>query len=159
MPVVSKENDFEKILNRLSRKYTEEEGNVISLLQNLQDEFGYIPEKAVDRLSKELDIPESRFFGIMTFYSQFYLKPRGKNTIQVCLGTACYAKGAENILSKIETDLKTKVGETTEDRKFSLDAVRCLGACGLAPVMVISHDIHAAVRTKNVKKIIDKYND
>lgn len=151
--------EVEKKLNDIFSNYIENEGNIISLLQDIQGVFGYIPEKAVDWFSKKLDIPESRFFGVMTFYSQFYLKPRGRHNVQVCLGTACYTKGSENILNNIVNDLKIEVGETTEDGKFSLEAVRCLGACGLAPIVVIGHDIHPAVKTKNVKKILDKYDD
>jgi NADH:ubiquinone oxidoreductase subunit E len=150
--------EIEKKLRKILSEHVEKKGNAISLLQKIEGEFGYIPEKAVDWFSKKLDIPESRFFGVITFYSQFHLKPRGKNVIQVCLGTACYAKSAENILNKIQSDLKINVDETTKDKKFSLEAVRCLGACGLAPVVVVGPDIHGAVKQKNVKKIIDKYN-
>ena len=150
--------EIEKKLRKILSEHVEKKGNVISLLQKIEGEFGFIPEGVVHWFSKKLDIHESRFFGVITFYSQFHLKPRGKNVIQVCLGTACYAKRAENILNKIQSDLEINVDETTKDKKFSLEAVRCLGACGLAPVVVVGSDIHGAVKQKNVKKIIDKYN-
>jgi len=99
----------------------------------------------------------SEVYGVLTFYAQFYLKPRGRNVIHVCLGTACYVKRSEDILRKIKIDLRIEVGETSEDMKFSLEAVRCLGACGLAPVIVVNKDVFGAVRPGLVKKILNKY--
>lgn len=149
--------EIEKELNTILNKYIADEGNIISILQDIEETLGYIPEDAVNWFSKKLDIPASRFFGVATFYAQFHLKPRGKNIITVCCGTACYVKRSEDILDKIKTNLKINVGEVTEDRRFSLEAVRCLGACGLAPVMVINHDIYGAVNPRLIKGILNKY--
>ncbi len=149
----------QKKCETILEKYYEEEGSIISILQDVQEEFGYIPEDAVFWFSERLNIPASNFYGIATFYAQFYLKPRGKNIIHICLGTACYVKKAEDILRIIKDDFKLEVGGITDDKKFSLEAVRCLGTCGLAPVMVVGHDIYGAVEPKRVKKILDRYNE
>jgi NADP-reducing hydrogenase subunit HndA len=146
-----------KTLNRILKKHISDNGNVISLLQHIQGIFGYIPEEVVSWFSEKLDIQESHFYGVITFYSQFYLHPRGKYNIQVCLGTACFTKRAGGIMNRIHDHLNIKVDETTGDKKFSLEAVRCLGACGLAPVMVVGTDIYGAVKLRNVKRIIDNY--
>lgn len=148
-------NKLDEILSR----YRGQPNALISVLQKIQEEFGWVSPEAIERTADALKVFPSEIYGVLTFYTQFYLKPRGKNIIQVCMGTACYTKRAEDILNRIKNDLKIKVGETTEDMKFSLEAVRCLGACGLAPVVVIGRDIHGAVKPKDIKKIIEKYND
>lgn len=135
--------EVEKKLNELLSRYTADEGNIISLLQHTQDAFGYIPEKAVDWFSKKLNIPESHFFGVITFYSQFYLKPRGKNLFTACCGTACHVKGSDRLINRLKQDLNVPEGEdTTEDGKFTLERVACVGACGIAPVVIINKKIH-----------------
>ena len=145
-----------KILSDYS-DYKDRRGSLIPILQRIQSEFGWIPPETLEYIAIALRVFPSEIYGVATFYSQFYLKPRGRNTIKVCLGTACYVKRSEDILNQIKTNLKIKIGEMTGDKKFSLDAVRCLGACGLAPVMVVNHDIYGAVRSKSVKRILKKY--
>ncbi len=126
-------------LVKLLTKYKESEGNLITLLQDTQEEFGYVPREAVHWFSRELDVPESRFFGIATFYAQFHLHPRGKNIVTACCGTACHVRGAERLVNAIKRELK--LGEdqdTTDDRMFTVEKLACLGTCSLAPVVVIN---------------------
>ena len=133
----------EKKLIAIATKHAEEGGNVISILQDTQDTFGYIPEDAVRWFSRKLGIPESRFYGVMTFYSQFHLKPRGKNVITACCGTACHVKGSERIINTLRRELNLPEGEdTTEDRKFTVEKVACVGACSIAPVVIINKKVH-----------------
>ena len=135
--------NVEKTLNKILGKYTAEEGNIISLLQEAQNVFGYIPESVVDWFSKKLDIPESRFFGIATFYAQFYLKQRGKNIITACCGTACYVKGADRLINAARNELNLAGGEhTTEDKNFTLEQVACVGACSIAPVVIVNKKVY-----------------
>jgi len=148
-------------LNKLDVILSKHKGQpnaLIPVLQEVQEEFGWVPPEAIERAAEVLKIFPSEIYGVLTFYTQFHLRPRGRNVIQVCLGTACYVKRSEDIIKRIKDELGVKVGETTEDMKFSLEAVRCLGACGLAPVVVIGHDIHGAVKPKEVKEILRKYN-
>jgi len=139
-------------------RYIEQEGNAISILQDIQDEFGYIPEKAVHWISAKSGLPESKFFGIVTFYTQFYLKERGKNIITACSGTVCHVKGSHRIISRITDDLKLKSGEnTTRDKLFTLEKVNCIGACSIAPVVVINKKVHGMMNPEKISREIKKY--
>jgi NADH:ubiquinone oxidoreductase subunit E len=133
------EQTFDKILlNHLKDGY-----NILSILQDVQENFGYIPEEAVNWFSKKLDIPASRFYGVITFYTQFYLKPRGKNVITVCRGTACHVKGSERLLNRLFIELGiSPIEDTTDDLKFTVEKVNCVGACGIAPVTIINNEVH-----------------
>lgn len=145
--------DVEKKLNRLLNKFNENEGNIISILQDLQNVFGYIPEKTVAWFSKKLDIPESRFFGIITFYAQFHTKPRGDNLITACCGTACHVKGSDRLISRLRQDLNLAEGEdTTGDKKFTLERVACVGACSIAPVLIINKKVHGEMSVNRLLK-------
>ncbi len=130
---------------------------LLSYLQEAQELFGYLPEDVQVIISKETGIPLSDIYGVVTFYSQFSLVPKGKNSISVCLGTACYVKGAGDIIARIKELLKIDVGEVTEDGLFSLDATRCVGACGLAPVMLVNKDVYPKMTVGAVDEIIEKY--
>ncbi|MCL4491753.1 MAG: NAD(P)H-dependent oxidoreductase subunit E [Nitrospirae bacterium] len=144
---------MEDKLQLLIKNFRENEGNIISLLQETQEVFGYIPEEAVYRFSEELDIPASNFFGVSTFYAQFYLKPRGKNIITACCGTACHVKGSERIINNLKRELNLTGGEnTTEDRKFTLEQVACVGACSIAPVVIINKKVYGKMTTDKVAK-------
>lgn len=143
------------ILDGIITKYREKEGNVIFLLQETQDALGYIPEEAVNYFSEKLEIPPSRFFGVVTFYSQFHLKPRGKNIVSVCCGTACHVKGGSKIAERIQRDLGLAAdGETTEDGKFTFEIVRCVGACSIAPVVLVNSRAFAEMSADSTSKII-----
>ncbi|MEW6738706.1 MAG: NAD(P)H-dependent oxidoreductase subunit E [Nitrospirota bacterium] len=146
---------MEDTLKSLANNFKEKEGNIISLLQETQDAFGYIPEDAVYFFSKELDIPASRFFGVATFYAQFYLKPRGKNIITACCGTACHVKGAEKLINNAKRELNlTDENNTTDDKKFTLEQVACVGACSIAPVVIINKKVYGKMTTDKLTKEI-----
>jgi NADH:ubiquinone oxidoreductase subunit E len=149
---------MEKILEKILNDYHLNEGTIISILQDIENSFGYIPEEAVFWFSKKLDIPASRFFGTATFYSQFHLKPRGKNIITVCRGTACHVKGSERLINRLFMELDIPPDEeTTPDLKFTVEKVNCIGACGIAPVTVLNKEVHGKMTLdkliKEVKKI------
>lgn len=148
---------MEESFYRILDKYEKGEGNLISLLQDIQAEFGYIPEGAVNWLSERLGLPPSRFFGVATFYTQFHLKPRGKNIISVCCGTACHVKGGSKIVERIQRDLGlSSEGETTPDGNFTLEVVRCVGACSLAPVVIVNDKVHSEMTADSSSKLIKK---
>ncbi|MCD6257608.1 NADH-quinone oxidoreductase subunit NuoE [Candidatus Aerophobetes bacterium] len=153
--MLSKE-DEEKI-NQIIDRYRDDSGPLISILQEVQTTFGYLPKDALFHLSRRLKIPESKIWGVVTFYSQFYLEPRGRNTIKVCLGTACHVKGSDKILDKLRKILGIKEGQTTKDLKFSLETVRCLGTCFLAPVMMINNDYYGRLTPDRVEHIVNQY--
>jgi len=145
------------MLGKILSEYKNKKGVLVTVLQKVQAEFGWVPAETIEPISKALKVFPSEVYGVLTFYSQFFLKPRGRHCIQVCLGTACYVKRSEDNLRKIIDELKIDVCETTEDMKFSLDAVRCLGACGLAPVLSVGHDIYGAIKPKAIKEVLSKY--
>ncbi len=133
-------------------------GAVITVLRECQDIAGYLPVKLLDYISQGLNLPASSVYGVASFYSLFSMVPKGRHTIKMCLGTACYVKGIKETLSRIENEYRLKAGDTTEDRRFTLEAVRCLGACGLAPVMVVDQDIYGEVSSDKVIALLDKYS-
>jgi NADH:ubiquinone oxidoreductase subunit E len=146
---------MDKALKKILTDFTKNEGNIISLLQNIQDEFGYIPEDAVYWFSRKLDIPASRFFGIATFYAQFHLAPRGKNIVTTCCGTACHVKGSERLLNGLKTELNLPEGEhTTSDREITIEKVNCVGACSIAPVVIINKKVHGKITADKLMKEI-----
>ena len=150
---------MEKKYRKILKKYYKEEGNVISILQDMQESFGYIPDDAVYWFAKELNIPASNFFGVATFYSQFHLKPRGRHIITACCGTACHVKGADPIVHRIRADLALAEGETTTpDMHFTLESVACIGACSMAPVVKINKRIYGSVTTDRITELIDEYS-
>ena len=145
-------------LERIAKKYKNVEGGIISALHEVQDTYGYISSTAQKYLSKELNVPMSEIYGIITFYSRFSLVPKGKYNIQVCMGTACYVKGSEKVLNRFKEKLGIKEGETTSDGKFSIESVRCIGACGLAPAIVINEEVYGKMDEKKVDELIEKYS-
>jgi len=142
-------------LKKILDKYVSEEGNIISLLQDIQDVYSYIPWEVVGWFAKNLDIPESRFYGVITFYSQFHLKPRGKNLITACCGTACHVRGSDRLINWITRELNIPKGEdTTEDGQFTLERVACVGACGIAPVVIINKKVYGEMSINKLKRAI-----
>lgn len=133
-------------------------GASITVLRECQDVVGYLPVELIDYIGKGLNISPSELFGVASFYSLFSMVPKGKNTIKICLGTACYVKGIKEVLERISNQYKIREKGTTPDRRFSLETVRCLGACGLAPVMVVNQDIHGAMSSDKVLDVLEKYN-
>jgi NADH:ubiquinone oxidoreductase subunit E len=134
-------------------------GSLIPVLQGAQDAFGYLPLTALDAIAKRLAVPISQIYGVVTFYAQFRLNPRGKHIIRSCQGTACHVRNAARILESLKTTLGIKPGGTTEDMKFTLETVACIGACSLAPVMMIDTDAHGRLRPDRVPKILDSYSN
>ena len=132
-------------------------GNLIGLLQDIQKEYGFLPGEALDRLSADHRIPVSEIYSVATFYNAFSLVPKGEHHVAVCMGTACHVRGAQGILDKLVRELGIETGETTEDMKFSLDAVACLGACALGPIVTVGEDYHGQMNLRKVDKVLKNY--
>jgi len=146
-----------KRIDEIIKEHTDKKGALIPVLQKIQKDVGFIPVEVQRKVAKMLDIPEKDVYGVSTFYSFFSMIPRGRNNIRVCLGTACFVKGGKKIADKITKELGIKPGQTTADRKYSLQANRCLGACGLAPTIVINNKIYPKVNPEKVMDIIYSY--
>ncbi|HSQ78031.1 MAG TPA: NAD(P)H-dependent oxidoreductase subunit E [Nitrospirota bacterium] len=144
---------MERKLEGILTRYRENEGNLISILQDLESEFGYLREDAIMWLSEQLDVPPARFYGVATFYAQFHLKPRGKNIITACCGTACHVKGSERLINSLVKELAIPEGEeTSEDLKFTVEKVNCVGACSIAPVIIINKTVHGKMTPDKLVK-------
>lgn len=144
-------------LKKIFEKFTKKRENVIPLLQDVQEKFGYLSKENLIFISEYLNVPTSNVYGIATFYNQFRLVPLGLHIIRVCRGTACHVKGSEKILEKIESELNIKAGETTEDGLFSLETVACVGACSIAPVITIDEEFYGRLQQKDVTSLINTY--
>jgi len=147
-------SDIKKIIKR----YRKKKGILIPLLQDIQAIYGYVPKESIELISKELSIYPVEIYGILTFYTQFYLAPRGKHTIKVCQGTACHVMGGKEILDYLTDKLGIGEGETTNDNMFSLERVACLGCCGMAPVVMIDDDFHGRCTVQKLEELLDKYH-
>jgi len=147
----------ERQLLSLIADHKNEKGALMPVLQQAQDIYGYLPYEVQMMIAEGLDLPLEEVYGVVTFYGQFNLNPKGKYRVSVCLGTACYAKGAGLVLQRIEEKLGIKSGGVTNDGKFSLDATRCLGACGLAPIMTINDEIFGCLTPAEASRILEKY--
>lgn len=145
-------------LDKVIAENRDQQGAMLAILQQAQEIYGYLPEEVQRHIALALDIPFSEVYGVCTFYAQFQLNPKGEHPVAVCLGTACYVKGSGLIMDKLETMLGIKSGGITEDLKFSLDATRCIGACGLAPVMTVGEDVYGRLETNMLEGILAKYN-
>ncbi len=144
---------MEKKLEGIITRYQENEGNLISILQDLENEFGYLREDAITWVSERLDVPPAKFYGIATFYAQFHLTPRGKNVITACCGTACHVKGSERLINSLVKELGIPAGEdTSEDLKFTVEKVNCVGACSIAPVIIINKTVHGKTTPDKLMK-------
>jgi NADH:ubiquinone oxidoreductase subunit E len=149
---------MEQKLKAILDTYRRSNGNLITLLQQTQAAFGYVPEEAVTWLSVKLDVPESRFFGIATFYSQFHLRPTGRNTITVCCGAACHIKGSDKILAKTRSALGLAKGEdTSRDLSFTVQNATCIGACSIAPVVILNNQVYGNMGPEGVVKLVKGY--
>jgi len=146
-------------LDAIINQYRGKPGGLIPVLHQAQLIFGYLPKEVQIRVAEGLDIPLSEVYGVVTFYSFFSQKPRGRHTIGVCLGTACYVKGAAEIVKALEENLGVKVGDTTENGEFSLMVTRCLGACGLAPVLTVGEDVYGRLSPDKIPEIIKNYEN
>ncbi|MDH6366244.1 MULTISPECIES: NAD(P)H-dependent oxidoreductase subunit E [Breznakia] len=149
----------EDLLNEVIAKHKDQRGGLMPVLQEAQEIYGYLPLEVQKMIANGLDKSLSEIYGVVTFYSQFSLVPKGKYKISVCMGTACYVKGADKVLDEIQNKLNIKAGGCTEDGLFSIDATRCVGACGLAPVILVNEDVYGKVTVEEVDGILRKYRD
>ena len=140
-------------------EHCNDESNVMTVMQKAQDIYGYLPIEVQEMIAEGMGVPLEKVYGVATFYAQFALSPKGEHNVSVCLGTACYVKGSGDILDKFKEKLGIDVGECTPDGKFSLEACRCLGACGLAPVLTVNGEVHGRLTTDDVDKILAKYSE
>ena len=146
-------------LKEILEKYEKDKSNLIQILNQVQEKYGYISQEAQKAISEYLDISMAEVYGVITFYSRFTLKPKGKYNIAVCLGTACFVKGSEKVLDKVKEILKIDVGQTTDDGLFSIEATRCVGACGLAPVFTVNDEVYGKATPEMVESIIKRIRD
>lgn len=146
-------------LKEVIKEHKGQKGALMPVLQKAQEIYGYLPYEVQQMVSKGLEVPMSEIFGVVTFYSQFALNPKGRYKISVCLGTACYVKGAGDVFNRLSERLNIKSGECTPDGKFSLEACRCIGACGLAPVLTVNDEVYGRLTVDDVDDILAKYAD
>jgi NADP-reducing hydrogenase subunit HndA len=145
-------------LKEVCRSFNNDKGELINVLHKAQGIFGYLPAELQEVIAKELNVSVAHVYGVVTFYSFFTMTPKGEFPISICLGTACYVRGAEKVLEEFRKELKIAVGETSADGKFSLSCLRCVGACGLAPVVMVGEKVYGRVAPDGVKDIISEYN-
>jgi len=148
------EVDFAKESEKITANYSRDSGNLIPILQEAQEKFGYLPAEAMQKIAKFLKLPESTIFGVSTFYAQFKLTPTGRKQIVICRGTACHVRGGARIIRELERRLGIKPGETTEDMEYSLETIACIGACALAPTMRIDNETYGQMTTKKVAEVV-----
>ena len=149
--------DFGK-LDAILSNYRGQEGVLVSVLQEVQAEFGWVPPEAIGHIADALQVFPSQVYGVLTFYDQFYLTPRGRNTVRVCRGTACHVRGGKSVLRSVEQTLGLKEGKTSDDYKFSLETVACLGACAMGPVIVINRTYYGKMAPRKVETILKQYD-
>lgn len=146
-------------LKDVCKHFNNEKGELINVLHKAQGIFGYLPPEVQEVIAKELNLSIAHVYGVVTFYSFFTMVPKGKHPISICLGTACYVRGAEKVLEEFKRVLNVQVGETTKDGKFSLSCLRCVGACGLAPVVMVGEKVYGRVSPDGVKEIVAEYSN
>jgi len=144
-------------LEKVFVKYEGKKGALIPVLQAAQDIYGYLPAEVLKEISARLRIPVSKIYGVVTFYAQFHLNPRGRNIVRVCLGTACHVRGGAKIAEAVTKAIGIKDGETTEDLRYTFESVACLGACGLAPVMMVNDETHGRLTPDKIAALLEKY--
>lgn len=152
-----KEKDCQDI-KEICQSFNNEPGELINVLHKTQEHFGYLPAEVQEVIASHLNVSVAKVYGVVTFYSFFTMTPKGQYPISICTGTACYVRGAEKVLEEIKKELGINVGDTTADGKFSLSCLRCVGACGLAPVIMVGDKTYGRVAPEDVKKIIEEFN-
>ncbi|MGO2119033.1 MAG: NADH-quinone oxidoreductase subunit NuoE family protein [Fusobacterium sp.] len=155
--MICKDNLGFKELDEYISSLEDKQGSLIIILHRAQKIFGYIPEEIQEFIGKKINMPVAKIYGVVSFYNFFSMKPKGKYQISVCTGTACYVRGADKVLEAIKKELNIQVGEVTKDGVFSLDCLRCVGACGLAPVIIVGEEVHGKVKPNEVKNILVSY--
>ena len=159
MPKIKLSEYATNLIKEVCATFNNDEGELNNVLHQVQHKLGYLPAEVQELIAKELNTSAAKVYGVVTFYSFFTMLPQGENPISVCMGTACYVRGAEQVLDEFKRQLKIDVGETTVDGKFSLSALRCVGACGLAPVVMVGDKVHGRVAPGDVKKILSECKD
>jgi NADH:ubiquinone oxidoreductase subunit E len=149
--------DLMKLDTLIEEKYNNNPEALVMVLQEVSAEYNYLPEEALRYVAEKMDIPLSKVYSVATFYTAFHLEPRGRHIISQCVGTACHVRGAVKVKDKISSLLSIKAGETTEDMKYTLDSVRCLGCCGLGPVVKVDEDVYSNVDREQVERILEGY--
>ena len=157
MAVIKLSESKINFVKEVCKSFGNKPGEVINVLHKVQGEFGYLPAEVQELVAQELNIPVSRVYGIVSFYSFFTMTPKGEHPISVCLGTACYVRGAEKVLDELKRQLGINVGEVTPDGKFSLTCLRCVGACGLAPVIEVGEKVYGRMTPDRVKDVLAEY--
>ena len=154
---IETEVDFMELDTIIEDEFGNDKENLIMILQALQRKSNYVPQPALTYLSTKIGIPYSQIYGVATFYSTFSLEPRGRNIISICLGTACHVRGGERVRERLQESLEISDGQTTEDQRFTLESVRCIGCCSLGPVVKINEDMHGRISSDEVDRILDQY--
>lgn len=154
---VEVEIDYMELDNIIEEEFSNDQENLIMIIQAIQRRYNYLPRPALTYLSTKIGVPLSQIYGVATFYSTFSLEPRGRNIISVCLGTACHVRGGERVRERIEDTLDIGDRETTEDQRYTLETVRCIGCCSLGPVMKVNEDVHGHISSDQVDNILDRY--
>lgn len=159
MPKIKLAENTIQLIKEICAEFENKENELINVLHKVQSKLGYLPAEVQEVIAKELNTSVAKVYGVVTFYSFFTMIPQGEYPISICMGTACYVRGAEQVLSEFKRQLKVEVGESTEDGKFSINCLRCVGACGLAPVVTVGEKVFGRVAPTEVKKIIAEYRE
>jgi len=159
MPEIKLSENTIQLIKDISTEFENKESELINVLHKVQGKFGYLPAEVQEVIAKELKMGVAKVYGVVTFYSFFTMIPQGEFPISICMGTACYVRGAEQVLAEFKRQLKVEVGESTDDGKFSINCLRCVGACGLAPVVTVGEKVFGRVAPNQVKKIIAEYRE
>ena len=152
------DSQIEQNVGQILDKHQRDQGLMVSILQDIQSEYHYLPKDAIEAVSRGLEVPLTRVYSVATFFKAFSLSPRGRHLVHACLGTACHVRGAVRVLEKIERELDIKRGETTEDMKFTLETVNCVGACALGPILIVDNEYSGEVTTDKVKPLLERYS-
>lgn len=145
-------------INQILRNYGHEKGMLVSILQDIQGAYNYLPREAIEQVSHVLDVPLAQVYSVATFFKSFNLNPRGRHIINVCLGTACHVRGALKVLERIEQELGIKAGETTKDLRYTVETVNCVGACALGPIVIVDGEYSGEMKIDKVKPLLEKYS-
>lgn len=151
------EIDYLELDKIIEEEFGNDKENLIMILQAIQRRYNYLPQPTLKYLAEKIDVPYSRIYGLSTFYATFSLEPKGRNIISICLGTACHVRGGERVRERIEDTLNLNGKATTDDMRFTLEGVRCIGCCSLGPVIKVNEDVHGRIGADEVKKVLDKY--
>jgi len=151
------EIDYMELDNIIEEEFSKDQENLIMIIQAIQRRYNYLPKPTLTYLATKIDVPLSQIYGVATFYSTFSLEPRGRNIVSICLGTACHVRGGERVRERIESSLDIGDGETTEDMRYTVETVRCIGCCSLGPVIKINEDMHGHISSGQVDNILDQY--